>query len=358
MTLRNLPTPIANTAVRPAFALAERGLLGDSLIRLGIRRLVSRRLREQQEGGVEAQRERQRTLIAAMRASPIALHVDTANRQHYEVPAEFYAHVLGPRRKYSACLWPEGVTELADAEEAMLSLTAARAQIADGHTILDLGCGWGAFALWAAERFPRCRIFALSNSQAQRAYIEVQASHLRLADRLQVSTGDVSTFVPGQRFDRVVSIEMFEHMRNVEALLDRIAGWLTPTGKLFVHQFCHREHAYFYETEGADDWMGRTFFTGGMMPSDDLLLSFQRSLVLEDRWLVGGLHYQRTLEAWLGNLDHARAVVLPILGRSHDKRSAALWLQRWRLFLMACSELFAYGRGNEWYVAHYRLAPR
>jgi hypothetical protein len=189
--------------VRPAFALAERGLIGDSLIRLGIRRLVSQRLREQQVGGVEAQRERQRTLIAAMRASPIALHVDTANRQHYEVPAEFYEHVLGPRRKYSACLWPAGVTELTDAEEAMLSLTAARAQIEDGHTILDLGWGWGAFALWAAERFPRCRIFALSTSQAQRAYIEAQASHLRLADRLQVSTGDVSTFVPDERFDSV-----------------------------------------------------------------------------------------------------------------------------------------------------------
>jgi len=341
-----------STAVR----LAEKGLVPDFLLRLGIRRRLAETLETLGRGGPAAGRERERALIAAMRASPIAIAPHAANRQHYEVPAAFFDLVLGAWKKYSCCLWPEGVESLDAAEEAMLELTATRAGLADGMDLLELGCGWGSFCLWAAGRFPASRITALSNSPLQRAYIEERAARRGLRN-LRVLTANAAEFDTAARFDRVVSIEMFEHMRNVEALLAKIARWLRPGGRLFVHVFSHREHAYAFD-EGPSSWMATEFFTGGMMPSDTLYLEFQRDLLLLDRWVLEGTHYARTLRAWLGRLDAQREELLSILAGASAAGDAPRQLQRWRMFFIACEESFGYSRGEQWRVSHYLFGPR
>jgi cyclopropane-fatty-acyl-phospholipid synthase len=249
------------------------------------------------------------------------------------------------------------VSDLAAADEAMLALTCQRAEMADGMRVLDLGCGWGSLSLWLAEHYPSCRVLAVSNSKPQREFILGRCARLGL-DNVEVLTADVNHFAPEQRFDRVLSVEMFEHVRNHELLLARIAAWLEPDGKLFVHHFAHREYAYPYETQGDDDWMGRHFFSGGIMPSDDLLLHFQRDLVVERNWRVNGVHYQKTCEAWLARQDARREALLPILAGVYGAQEADRWFQRWRIFFLACSELFGYGEGNEWWVTHVRMAPR
>ena len=297
---------------------------------------------------------RQAALRATLAAAPIAIATDAANAQHYEVPAAFYGHVLGPHRKYSSGYWPADARTLADAEAAMLTLTAARAGLADGQDILDLGCGWGALALWAAARYPRARVVGLSNSHGQRAYIEATARARGLTN-LRIVTGDINTVAAPGQFDRVVSVEMFEHVRNHGALLARVAGWMRPDARLFVHVFAHRALTYLYEDRDATDWMAREFFTGGIMPSVDLLPALAGPLRLDDAWRLDGTHYARTAEAWLTNLDAARAEVVPILGGGAD---GARRFQRWRVFFLACAELFGYADGGEWLVAHYRFAPR
>jgi cyclopropane-fatty-acyl-phospholipid synthase len=265
------------------------------------------------------------------------------------MPARFFTRVLGPHLKYSSCYYPPGVRALADAERAMLELTAARAELADGQRILDLGCGWGSLSLWAAARFPNARITAVSNSAGQRAFIEAAAAARGLPN-LSVITADVRTLELAPRsFDRVVSVEMFEHMRNYRDLLARIAGWLAPGGALFVHVFAHRRHAYPFEDGGSSDWMARAFFTGGLMPSVDLLPRFQDHLRVAASWQLDGTHYARTAEAWHDNLLAHRAEVIELLG---DPR----WFHRWRVFFLACAEMFGYREGREWLVAHYRFA--
>lgn len=327
-------------------ALAERGLVPLPLLRVGIRRLLERRLREAREApSVEA-------FARELEEGPIALHTAAANEQHYELPPAFFERVLGPRLKYSSALWPEGVTTLAEAEEEMLALTAARANLLDGQDVLELGCGWGSLTLWMAQRFPHSRIVAVSNSAPQRAYIEARAP-----GNVRVVTADMNDFATTERFDRVVSVEMFEHMRNYRELHRRIRGWLWPEGRLFVHVFCHLRHAYPYQTDGPDDWMGRYFFTGGLMPSFDLLPRFDHDLEFEAAWLVGGQHYQRTARAWRENLESRREQVLPILASAYGAE-AERWYQRWRLFFLACEELFGYRRGTQWMVGHYRFAAR
>jgi cyclopropane-fatty-acyl-phospholipid synthase len=333
---------------------AELGRLPDWLIRLGIRRLLAVRLRDEGRGGVEAQRERAAALLEHMRASRIALATDAANEQHYEVPPELFELALGPRLKYSACIWPAGVSTLAAAEDAALALTCERAELADGQGILELGCGWGSLSLWMAERYPGARILAVSNSAPQRAFIEARRDSKGLSN-LDVVTADMNSFSPEGVFDRIVSVEMFEHMRNWEALCGHIATWLAPGGKLFVHIFCHRAWPYLFATQGAANWMGRHFFTGGLMPSDDLLLQTCGELRLERRWAVDGRHYARTLLAWLRNHNVARDRILPILARTYGEGEAHRWFGRWRLFYLACAELFAWAGGTEWYVAHYRF---
>ncbi|HEY6939859.1 cyclopropane-fatty-acyl-phospholipid synthase family protein [Dokdonella sp.] len=344
-------------ADRPApglLGLAERGLLPDAVIRAGIRRLCATRLKEERDRGVEATAYAFQQGIAQLRASPLAIHTDAANRQHYELPAEFFQRCLGPRLKYSACWYARGDETLAQAESAMLELYGERAELADGQDILELGCGWGSLTLWMAERYPHARITAVSNSRTQRAWIEERCRE-RGFGHVNVITCDVNRLeLAPSAYDRCVSIEMFEHMRNYEVLLARIASWLRPGGALFVHIFCHRTAMYPFETEGEDNWMGRHFFTGGLMPAADTLLWFQDALRLERRWLVDGRHYQRTAEHWLANQDHHRDEIEPLMQATYGP-AARLWTQRWRMFWMACAELFGHAGGREWMVAHYRM---
>jgi cyclopropane-fatty-acyl-phospholipid synthase len=331
----------------------QRGMLPDPVLRAGSRWGARARLRKEARGGVEAQEQRLRELVERMSTGPIAEATDAANEQHYELPAEFFGLFLGPRRKYSGCLWAPGVRDLAGAEEAMLELTCARAGIADGMDVLDLGCGWGSLSLWMAGRYPQARIVGVSNSNGQREWIEAEAQRRGLAN-LEIRTQDVNDFDAGTTFDRVVSIEMFEHMRNWAELLRRIATWLEPDGRLFVHVFSQRRLPYLFQ----GTWAADRFFTAGLMPSHDLMGFFQRDLVLEQRWVVPGTHYARTLQAWLANLDANRAEALRILGRTRTPSQARRLLATWRLFLISTDEIWKWRGGGEWLVSHYLLAPR
>ncbi len=343
---------------RPATGLlgmAERGHIPDALLRQGIRRLCAQRLREEQEGGLDAQAARFAERIEMLRKSPVAIHTDAANAQHYELPPEFFQLCLGKRLKYSGCYYPRGDESLEQAENAMLALYGERAELADGQSILELGCGWGSLSLWMAERYPKAQITAVSNSNPQREHIEAQCRKRGLFN-VRVITCDANQLeLDPQQFDRCVSVEMFEHMRNYDTLLNRIAGWLRPGGKLFVHIFAHKTAMYPFETQGDDNWMGRHFFTGGLMPASDTLLWFQSALKIENRWHVDGRHYQRTANHWLANQDANRERVMVVLGKAYGRKSAPLWYQRWRMFWMSCAELFGYADGQEWLVAHYRF---
>ena len=338
--------------------LCERGLVPDALTRLGIRRLCAQRLREEHDGDAVAAWTRFRELLDGLRASPLAIETDAANRQHYEVPARFFELSLGKRLKYSSCYYPTGRETLDEAEEAMLALYGERAELADGMRILELGCGWGSLTLWMAERFPNARILGVSNSASQREHILGQCAKRGL-NNVEILTRDVNVLDLGERrFDRVVSVEMFEHVRNYRVLFERISGWLDPGGKLFCHIFCHRELMYPFETEGEDNWMGRYFFTGGLMPAADTFLHFQEHLRLEEQWRLSGTHYERTSNHWLENQDRHADEILRLFEDVYGKAEAKVWAQRWRMFWMACAELFGYAGGNEWLVAHYRFQKR
>lgn len=337
--------------------LAEQGWIPDPLVRRGIRSLLEERLRNEKMRGCEGLNEDQRRFVAELIQSPIALHSSEANEQHYEVPARYFDLVLGPHRKYSSCLWPAGVQNLGQAEECMLQLTCERAELQDGMDILELGCGWGSLSLYMAQRFRKSRVLAVSNSASQRERILSLAYELGITN-LAVETCDINTFETSRRFDRVVSVEMFEHVRNYQELFFRISRWLKPEGKLFTHVFFHGRCAYPFETDGKNDWMARHFFTGGTMPSAELFLYFQRDLSLEDRWLINGRHYQRTLEEWLIRHDAARDEILPVFEETYGRELALIMFRRWRIFYMACAELFGYREGEEWGVAHFLFSNR
>ena len=330
----------------------ESSFLPDWLIRTGIRRLVSARLRKEEKRTPAAQAERLMQFIAQLRQSPLAIRTDAANTQHYEVPAEFFRHVLGPQMKYSCALWNADTKNLAEAEEAMLVLACRRARLEDGQDVLELGCGWGSLSLFMARRFPNSRILAVSNSRSQKQFIDAEAARRGLAN-LAVVTADMNDFSTGLQFDRIVSVEMFEHMRNYAELLRRIAAWSRPGALLFVHVFAHSHFAYPYEVEDASDWMAQNFFTGGVMPSDDLLLYFQEHFHVREHWRISGVHYQKTSEAWLERLDRHRKEVLELFAAIYGKHEAQRWLVRWRVFFMACAELFGFAGGDEWIVSHY-----
>lgn len=341
--------------------LCERGLVPDFLARIGMRSMMRARLREEGVHDHEYRSQRFREFLCKLRASPIAIETRAANQQHYEVPAPFFHLHLGPRLKYSACLYPTGTETVAEAEQAMLELYAVRAGLADGMRILDLGCGWGSLSLWLAQTYPRAQVVGLSNSTGQREFIEARAKERGL-NNLRVVTAnivDVQFPVNGVEagFDRILSIEMFEHMRNYGLLLKKLSGWLKDDGKLFVHIFAHPLLAYPFENEGEADWMTRYFFTGGLMPSEHLLSHFQDDLKLERQWWVDGRHYGRTSNHWLAGMDANREAILKVFKDCYGS-DAAIWFQRWRMFYMAVAEFFNYEEGRQWGVAHYLFEKR
>ena len=342
--------------LRSLIELVENGHIPDLLTRAGIRLLLLQRLREQAQEGPDQEWQAMMTFVEEMRQSPIALHTQEANEQHYELPPRFFELVLGPHLKYSCCHFPEGVTELEHAEASMLTLTCERAQLQDGQQILELGCGWGSLSLWMAKHYPNSSILAVSNSRPQREFIESRAQELGLTN-LSVQTCDMNDFTTEQHFDRVVSVEMFEHMRNWQSLLERISNWLKPEGKLFIHIFSHRRYAYAFSSEGDSNWMGRYFFTGGIMPSNDLLLYFQKDLLLEQHWVLSGVHYQRTADAWLQMMDSQKGEILQTFRETYGK-GADIWFQRWRMFFLATSEVWGFRGGNEWLISHYLFNNR
>ncbi len=345
--------------------VAENGWVPTPVLRVAIRRLLKARLQAERSPTEEAAQDRLRQLIAELNESPVAINTQDANEQHYEVPTEFFQLCLGPRLKYSSGYWPAGVSTLAAAEEAMLSLYAERAQLKDGQAILDMGCGWGSLSLWLCEKFPKSRIVAVSNSSTQRKYIEQTAAQRGCAN-LRVITADMRQFEPDQKFDRIVSVEMLEHMRNYRTLFQRVASWLKPEGKFFAHIFTHKEFAYPFSDNKDDDWMAKHFFTGGIMPSDHLLLYFQEHLRIVDHWRVDGTHYAETARAWLENLDRNKALAMKSLAVHGQKKTPAgetpagevtQQFHRWRMFFLACEELWRFNRGREWMVSHYLAVP-
>jgi cyclopropane-fatty-acyl-phospholipid synthase len=340
-----------------SMSLVEKGLVPDAVIRHGIRRLLAQRLVEEDRGDPEAQQTHFMKLVEMLRESPVAIETAAANAQHYEVPAAFYQKVLGKHLKYSSCYYPPGVTSLDDAEAEMLRITTERAQLQNGERILELGCGWGSLSLYMAAKYPDAQITGVSNSNSQREFIMAQAK-ARGLHNLNIITCDanVLSFSADTQFDRVVSVEMFEHMRNYQTLLQRISTWLRPGGTLFVHIFTHKEYAYPFEVRDDSDWMAKYFFTGGIMPSDDLLLYFQDNLKLRNHWQVNGQHYQKTAEGWLSNMDAHRDQIMLVFIATYGASQALKWWNYWRVFFMSCAELWGYNQGREWLVSHYLFA--
>lgn len=340
-----------------AHDLSEQGFVPDSLIRQGIRRLLKQRLSDIQTENFSQAIDSQREFLQTMRAGNVAEVPEKANEQHYELPTEFFEKALGKHLKYSCAYWNDGTASLNDAEELALAITCKRAELRDGMQILELGCGWGSLTLWMAENYPNSEITAVSNSKPQGNFIRARAAE-RSLNNIRVITADMNEFSAKQRFDRVVSLEMFEHMRNWERLFQRVSDWLSPEGKLFIHIFVHRNTPYLFEDKDKNDWMSRHFFSGGMMPSADLPLQFQEHLQLADRWIWNGQHYEATCNAWLNNMDKHRSELWPVFETTYGKDFAKVWWMRWRMFFMACAELFSYNQGQEWMVGHYLFNNR
>ncbi len=321
------------------------------LLRLGVHYQIIKRLYQEKNMYKKTHGANKLELINQLKQSEIALSTKTANAQHYEVPTDFFKYILGPRLKYSCCYY-DNDANLAQAETNMLALYCQRAQLNDGQHILDLGCGWGSLSLYLAEKFPNAVITAVSNSASQKHYIELIANNNNYTN-LTVMTADVNQLALSQSFDRVVSIEMFEHIRNYQQLLANIASWLKPNGKLFVHHFCH--HHFAYPFNSTNSWLARNFFQDGLMPSEDLLLFFQNDLTFEQRWRVNGKHYSQTCYAWLNNLFTYKQQILALF-RQHYDNNPLLRFYHWELFIRACAQLFAYRNGHEWFVTHYLLS--
>jgi len=330
--------------------ILDYGIIPDTVVRMGIRTLLDQRLRESNRGSAEANVEAKLKYVKRLKEMPIAINTQDANRQHYEVPTEFYQVCLGARLKYSSALFPPGCTSLNEAENHMFETYCNRAQVKDGLEILDLGCGWGSLSLYLAEKYPNAKITGLSNSATQREHI-MQIAQTNGFKNLQIVTSDINVAELNQKFDRIMSIEMFEHMKNYQKLLEKVSSWMKDDGMLFIHIFTHKEYAYDFAQD--DGWMATHFFTGGTMPSDDLLLYFQDHVTLVDHWFLNGTHYGKTSEAWLVNTDKHSQQILRIFEKTYGKEDARMWLYRWRIFFLSCAELFNYKNGDEWGVSHY-----
>lgn len=333
-------------------SLLEKDQIPDFLIRKGIRNLLKQRLEQENKGNTEAQQKHFMNLIEELKNSAIAINTVDANEQHYEVPTEFYKYCLGKHLKYSSGYWKEGVSDIDTSEKDMLELTCQRADLKDGQQVLELGCGWGSLSLFMAAKYPKSTFTVVSNSRTQKLHIDEQAKN-RGIQNLTVITADINALTLDAAFDRIVSVEMFEHMRNYKLLMQKVANLLKPAGKLFVHIFTHKEYAYKFEVIDETDWMSKYFFTGGIMPSDRLLLYFNEHLTIHKHWHVNGTHYSKTSEAWLKNMDKHKAEIIPLFEQTYGKENAVKWWVYWRIFYMACAELWCYNEGNEWMVSHY-----
>jgi cyclopropane-fatty-acyl-phospholipid synthase len=333
-------------------SLLEKNKIPDNLLRIGIRKLLKQRLQDEKKANTELQQQYLMQLIKELKNAPIAVNTTDANEQHYEVPTQFYQYCLGKHLKYSSGYWKDGVTDIDTSEADMLQLTCERAELQNGQDVLELGCGWGSLSLFMAVNYPQSNFIVLSNSRTQKLYIDEQAKQRNISN-LTVVTADINAFTIDKTFDRIVSVEMFEHMRNYEKLLHKVASFLKPGGKLFVHIFTHKEYAYKFEVKDDTDWMSKYFFTGGIMPSDHLLLYFDEYLNIEQHWHVSGMHYSKTSEAWLKNMDKHKAEIMPLFEQTYGKDNAVKWWVYWRIFYMACAELWKYNNGEECIVSHY-----
>ncbi|NRA65408.1 MAG: class I SAM-dependent methyltransferase [Pseudobacteriovorax sp.] len=332
-------------------AILSRGMVPEPVVRLGIKRLLKQRIRDESDSDVEVAQNRFNTLIENLKNSPIAIETKEANRQHYELPAQFFELVMGKYLKYSSGYWKEETKSLTEAEEAMLKIYLERADIQSGQKILDLGCGWGSFSLFAAQAYPDSEFTAISNSAIQRRFIEGRISSLGIKN-LKVITQDINHLDLETKFDRIISIEMFEHMRNYEKLLEKVSHMMQPDGKLFVHIFTHKTLAYLFEDNDSTDFLTRNFFTGGTMPSDHLLHYFNKDLSVSKHWVVNGCHYGKTSEAWLENMKSHEKDIMAIF-REHYGKEARRWWHFWKVFFMSCAELWNFESGNQWHVSHY-----
>lgn len=349
-SLRSLPDNLGK--------LGERGIVPDRLARMAVRRRLKKALKNPKETDAEYRTEAMRTLFEHLSSGPVAQSSARSSVWHSALPATFFEQVLGKHMQASCCLFESGITDFDEAGHAMLALIAERARIRDGQRILDLGCGWGAFSLWAARRFPHATVHAVTGSNMQREWIIARAKQRELSN-LTVEACSINHFDPGEsNFERIVSIEIFERVRNYRELLARCASWLDEHGRLFVHIAAHRHLAYQLTSEAPNDWMTRYFFTGQIMPSESLLAYFQRDLLLQEHWWLAGQHYRDTANSWLANMDAARDAIMPLMIESHGETEATRRFNRWRLFFMAMAEQFGYRRGNEWGIAQYLFSPR
>lgn len=337
--------------------LLEKNWIPDLIIRFGIRRLLKQRLREENKGKPEAQEEHLKSLVQELSASDIGVNTAEANTQHYEVPTTFYQYCLGKHLKYSSGFWKDGVTDIDESEQDMLELTCQRADLKNGQHVLELGCGWGSLSLFMARKYPESKFTVVSNSKTQKIYIDEQAK-LRGLDNLTVITADINTFTINDLFDRVVSVEMFEHLRNYRLLFKKISSFMKPDAKMFVHIFTHKVYAYKFEVKDESDWMSRYFFTGGIMPSNKLFDYFDEDLMIRERWVVNGAHYSKTAEAWLRNMDQHRHEIMPLFEKTYGSDQALKWWVYWRIFFMACAELWGFNKGEEWMVCHYLFTKK
>lgn len=337
--------------------LLEKNLIPDFLIRIGIRRLLKQRLQDEKKENPEAQKKHLLKLVEELKNSPIAIETKAANEQHYEVPTQFYQYCLGKHLKYSSGFWKDGVKDIDTSEKDMLDITCERAELQNGQEILELGCGWGSLSLFMSAKFPKSNFTVVSNSRTQKIYIDEQAK-LRGINNLTVLTIDINNFSIDKKFDRVVSVEMFEHLRNYKLLFNKIASLLKDDGKMFVHVFTHKTYAYKFEVKDDTDWMSKYFFTGGIMPSNDLFSYFNDDLKIVNQWQVNGMHYSKTSEAWLQNMDKHKAEIIPLFKKTYGKENTTKWWVYWRIFYMACAELWGYNKGEEWMVVHYLFTKK